>query len=140
MSPLLKAALAWILALALPMQGLAAATMLHCASSPAPQTVVQGHVDVNTHAHAGHHGVAAADADAAQHGAAHSAQASGDTADNGGHQCSACAACVAGAALPSAVSVVLPVETAGAMLLAAAPREFSVVLAGLERPPRSRLA
>ena len=136
MTPLLKAALAWTLALALPMQGLAAATMLHCASSPAPQAVVQASVDA--HEHAGHHG--AADADAPQHSAAHSAHAAGDAADNGGHQCSACAACVAGAALPSAVSVVLPVETAGTVLLAPSSHEFSVVLAGLERPPRSRLA
>ncbi len=131
MSSLLKTALVWILALALPMQALAAATMLHCSHQAAPQAAAA------VHEHAGHHGAAAADAGVVQ-GA--SVQHTTDAADGGKHQCSACAACVAGAALPSAVSVTPPTDAAGAMLSAPATRECSVVLAGLERPPRTPLA
>lgn len=131
MSVPLKFALAWILALALPMQALAAATMLHCAQGPLPQAAPA------LHAHVGHHDAAAAEAGMAHDTAAHHV---GNADDDGTHHCSACAACVAGAALPSAASVTLPIDAAGAQLVPPVSRECSVVLAGLERPPRSHLA
>jgi len=131
MSPLLKTALAWILALALPMQGLAAATMLHCALEPTSAAVPEAN------AHTGHHGAASADSAVVQDAAApHAAHHAGDAADHVGHQCSACAACVAGAVLPSAAPKVTPLDAGGTPLLAAAAHERSIVLAGLERPPR----
>ncbi len=139
MSSLIKTALVWFLALALPMQALAAAAMLHCSHASTQQAAAA------VHELAGHHAVAvgtglAHDATAHPAGDAGDAGDDGNHGTHGAHQCSACAACVAGAALPSAMLLTLPVEAAGAMLLALASRECSVVLAGLERPPRTYVA
>jgi hypothetical protein len=149
MSPLFRAALAWILALALPLQGLAAATMLNCAPEPGVRAAAAAQP------HAGHHGAAAhapavlhdpaalhdgaaAHVPAAGHG--HGAHAGDDAGADDAHQCSACAACVAGPALPSTVATSTPIDPACPVVQAPLPRLASVVLAGLERPPRSALA
>ncbi len=129
MSPLLKATLAWILALALPMQVLAAAAMLHCTPVPRPAAATQDH--------SGHHPAALGSTAGAHDHARHLA---GDAADSVAHKCSACAACAAGVALPSPVVSTTPIDPARPVLLAPLLRDASVVLAGLERPPRTRLA
>ena len=130
MSPLLKAALAWILVLALPLQTLAAATMLHCAAGSAPQAAeaMPEHAGQSAAAHG-----QATDDHAGMHH-------DGGTAAEDAHQCSACAACVAGAALPSSFVPGTPPVPASEPSTAPLLREASVVLAPLERPPRVVLA
>jgi hypothetical protein len=130
MLPLLKAALAWILVLALPLQTLAAATMLHCAAGSAPQAAAA------MPEHAGHSAAAAHGQAADNHAGM---QHDDGTAAEDAHQCSACAACVAGAALPSSVVTRTPPVPASEEAIAPLLREANVVLAPLERPPRSVL-
>ncbi|MBE7417955.1 MAG: hypothetical protein HS128_09380 [Ideonella sp.] len=102
----------WLLALALPLQGLAAATMLHCVPA----------ADAARHAAHEHHASMAHDGDA-------QIQV---------HKCSACAACSVGLALPSA-SHTLP-EPAVAPQAAPAPDggHAAFFTSGPERPPRAR--
>lgn len=155
----IRAMLVWLIVLAMPVQGFAAAGMLHCAvgqgtaagvaASTAAHTAVRS---VHPHAGAGAH--ARQDADAGAHtrhlaaasmGQMHDAatHASGSQADGSvspAHGCSACAACCAVLALPG--SIRLTVEPAGRLfgppgLPDAAP---SFVPPGLERPPRVRSA
>ncbi|NPC55611.1 DUF2946 family protein [Caenimonas soli] len=90
----LRMFLAWLLLLAIPLQGLAAASMLYCgpaAKAQAQQTEAahehHGH-DVHespavTHDHAKHHQAAP---DTGEH-------SSGSTLPDAGHKCSICAAC-----------------------------------------------
>jgi hypothetical protein len=155
----IRAMLFWLIVLAMPVQGFAAAGMLHCAvghgtaagvaasnaghtgaRSADPDADAGGHAqqDAGAGAHARHLG-------AAPNGQMHDAltHASGSQADgpvSSAHGCSACAACCAVLALPG--SIRLTVEPAGHLfgppgLADAAP---SFVPPGLERPPRVRSA
>jgi hypothetical protein len=123
----------WLLAVALPVQGLAAATMLHCAPQRSHTT--------SSSAPAGHehHGAAHAqqhhDASAHDHGSTSDHHASVKTPLQ---KCSACATCCIGVALPSsAQSVPEPLAAAGArpepVLVHAA-----FLTSGPDRPPRAR--
>lgn len=129
--------LVWLMALALPVQGLATAGSLHCSPPPArvhmqaqamPAAAAQGsaHAHLRTHAQtpahaAGHHGSPGA---AHEHG-------------HGGHTCSACAACCPAIGQPGR-AVDLPSAPLGGFaadtVQAASP---SFVPSGLERPPRA---
>ena len=133
----------WLLALAVPTQGLAAATMLHCAPAGGGAAGTAAH---GSHDHAGsaphHHGSAAADdahshaghpAAAADHGA------SGDTPSPGVHKCSACAACSVGLGLPSAAYVTPGAAAATAVLPAPAAPHVAFFTSGPDRPPRALL-
>lgn len=155
----LRVLMLWMLALALPLQGMAAVAMLHCASK-AP---VRHHAGIQAQAaaaeaaqggeqagHGGHvHGLHAGHAHHDQRvtGAAPDgpmAQASHDAslpasshAHAAGHSCSACAACCVALALPPAMPVLaaaLSAPTTAATLVAPSP---SFLTAGPERPPRS---
>jgi hypothetical protein len=155
----IRAMLVWLIVLAMPVQGFAAAGMLHCAvghgttagvaASKAAHTAVR-----SVHSHAGAGAYAQQDAGPGVHarhlgtapiGQMHDASthASGSQADgpvSSAHGCSACAACCAVLALPG--SIRLTVEPAGRLfgppgLADAAP---SFVPPGLERPPRVRSA
>lgn len=142
-----RSLLLWLLALALPMQGLAAAARMHCTGqaviSEAASTRhhADRHVDRHDHAHpnamanAAHQGHLDADAlghDAASHDGADSPRA--------GHSCSACAACHAPVGLPAAV-VVLPAPPMGGFAAATGVDPgASHVPAGLDRPPRTTQA
>jgi hypothetical protein len=130
-----RLALVWLMAMALPLQAVATTAMLLCASAPAHQ--VQSAHD---------HGASAATRGAKAQGAighptrAHhaGAQPAADLNADAQHQCSACASCCAGAAFAIAAIRVPaddPEREAAAPLLL---HEPSVVLSGLERPPRSR--
>nr|WP_246257918.1 hypothetical protein [Pararobbsia alpina] len=117
-----------LLALSLPAQSLAAATM-KCGSSHFGRDVASAqHADVNESTHLHHmHGVTMADG--VHHGDAHPA-----------HACSTCASCCFGAALP----VVLTVVTSADSVHFAVPSPPSVRVAsfltdGIERPPRISL-
>lgn len=117
-----RSLLVWLMALALPMQGLAAAASLHC--PPAHDRLhVQDAQALTSAADVAHMD--------AHHGAA--------THDHGGndHTCSACAACCPAIGLPGR-AVDLPSAPIGGFAAdAAQPASTSFVPAGLERPPRA---
>jgi hypothetical protein len=127
--PRLRSLMLWLVVLAVPLQGLAAATMLNCAAVHGPSSVALDHAGHGDHDHGSvavaAHGEAAADA-----GTAHAAD----------HKCSACAACHASAALPVAVPALPAVDTAQAHPVARASAAAPFLTGGLERPPRSRHA
>jgi hypothetical protein len=163
MSRWLKLLLTWMLALALPLQALAAGAMVHCG----------GHAGAGHHAPPGHaHGpqvTAAMPAEAAAHHAhAHAGGAPALTAERhaapglegpgqppadasapaaaepaSGHdatslhgKCSACAACCGVVALPSTAAAFGRVELDAAYAVASRPAPDGHVPAGDERPPR----
>lgn len=134
-----RSLLLWLLALALPMQGLAAAARMHCAGQAVVNEAASArhHADHHhqDHANAAHQGHLDADAmghDAASHDGADSPRA--------GHSCSACAACHAPVGLPAAV-VVLPAPPMGGFAAATGVDPgASHVPAGLDRPPRTTQA
>jgi hypothetical protein len=135
------------MALALPLQGMAAAGSWHC-------TPAHGHMHaagVGPMPAQSHGQVHAALPDHLVHAAAQVGSQAGDAAPDGaGSQelsgsfssakCSACAACCAAAALPADdVRIpVVPGDTFVAPARMAAPLSF--VPGGLDRPPRTRLA
>ena len=139
----------WMLVLAVPAQGLAAATMLHCGTghrhAPVSKAMAAEHA---AHGHAGHFehvGAAAADA-LPGHGAADTASAADEASDlhkiskQAKHKCSACASCCSGFALISTPAL-LPVSDLVTTVVAMAQAwAASVVIDGPERPPRSFLA
>lgn len=135
-----RSLLLWLLALALPMQGLAAAARMHCAAqtpmaTPAAVAPHAGHHSGHQAAHHGaHHGAhhAAMDVDGPAHG-----DGNGDAdLPRSAHSCSACAACHAPVGLPAAL-VMLPAPPMGGFMAATlADAGASHVPAGLDRPPR----
>jgi hypothetical protein len=129
----IKFVLVWLIALALPVQALASATMLHC--GPGHQRV-----------HAAQMGSApdvAAHHDHAQHQAAsgqqHDAGKTAALADLGKYKCSACAACGSGCALPSHMPVIEAPEFGATVFLAVVPAVEAFAVGGPDRPPRSVL-
>jgi hypothetical protein len=137
MRPLLKSLLLWLLALALPVQALAAAGMQHCGASHERMRVAPA-----AHAHA--HEEAAGGGHEHHHAAAPAAEAQDDHAGSGaglaGFSCSACAACCIALALPAAgVRSAAPPPEAYASALSAVPVP-PYVTGGLDRPPRGALA
>lgn len=134
----------WLLAAALPLQGLTAATMAACGvvhhghTSTISQTGTtsdrSGMADMHVHGH---------DASSVAHrhaGASHSHPEKIDNAAGGGHQCSACASCCLNAVAPSEA---ISFETATLTHHFASPVTRALaafVSEGLERPPRSFLA
>ncbi|MBT9501674.1 MAG: hypothetical protein IV092_10550 [Burkholderiaceae bacterium] len=130
MSKFWRIALAWLLAVALPIQGYAATTMLLC--GPAH------HQSSATHDHAMHeHGDAAMGHDGTgAHGEATEASPTpgGDKAQTG--KCSVCSSCCNAAAITASVvapAVVSPDLPEVVPVLIA---EERVIIGGLERPPR----
>jgi hypothetical protein len=134
-----------LLALALPLQGLAAATMLHCgpshharmASAPA------------AHDHAAHgHGAAggARSHDLATDGSAAVDAANQQTPDYLGDpslakaKCSACASCCSAVALPASVAEISAVQQHASRFPALSAQVEPVVTDSPDRPPRSFLA
>jgi len=147
MRKLIRLALLWLVALALPLQGVAAATMLHC--HPAH------HRDAASTAHDHHHGAADQRHDHALHGVshtgdltAHETQAADEDTSDGARgadslnkvSCSACAACSSGVALPTTPVFLSP----PALIHGPSPAlsfDAAVFLTdGPERPPRTPLA
>lgn len=140
-----RSALMWLLFLALPFQGLAAATMLGCgpvhermAATANAHAAAHSHAGDHAHRHAGD---THADADAH---AGHGAQAAGGSDDAVAHhlgplgklKCSACAACCVGAALPTAEVAVAAVPPAFTPALFVKPQHVDFLSGTLDRPPR----
>jgi len=132
--------LIWLLALALPIQGLAAATMVNC-------SIGHEHHDTAPAASgAAGHGVAPYHA----HGAGLTHQMHAHATDSGDqhaanddgapilHKCSACAACCMGLALPSAGSSAPELPLAAAVALPTpAVHAVAFLTGGPDRPPRA---
>lgn len=146
MPRLLRTLLMWLLALALPVQGFAAASMAGCGAR---------HGVAAVHSHAmGMHGHAA---QLAHHAHGHLANAMAQAghshhADEGatsGHHhdgkfsktsCSACASCCMSAALPATLVVFEATRVRDTFVSLAPQPVASFVSGGLERPPRPVLA
>lgn len=130
------AAVVWLLIVAIPVQGLAATAMTHCGArhSGAVAATLVDHA-LHDHAAAWHDG-------ASHHSAHQHASASDgpvDTSDlkhDGYVKCSACAACCLGLALPSSLSVLLPVLPSVAANCGVFSSALEVIVTGPERPPR----
>jgi hypothetical protein len=142
MNRIFKIWLLWLLIMAIPVQGLAAAAMLSCGSAHAasPQAA---------HVHIGH-----SQSDAMDHHHHHDTASSGHASDevmdapaghgsSGQHKhtissCSACAACCLGAAVIPSGLALIPIYTS-VELVAVSPSQFVTghIPAGLERPPRT---
>ena len=131
MSQLVRSLFVWLLVLALPTQGWAAATMASCNQhhSASSHAADDGHV---AHAH-GDHGHALADAAGGTPIDAESAHASA-------HTCSACAACCSVGALPSPVLTVPEGAAAPTVFAALQPSVGIFAADGPERPPRQACA
>jgi hypothetical protein len=129
----LKFLLVWLIALALPVQALASATMLHCgpshqrmhASQMGTAPPASAHRD-----HAQHQAAAAPQNDAGQ---------AAPTADLGKYKCSACAACGSGCALPSRMPLVAAPEFGATLFIAVVPAVEAFAVDGPDRPPRNIL-
>lgn len=133
----LRTAVTWLIALALPLQGLAAATMLSCGPGHhrmAAVTAAEPVVDD----HAAHENHAAAAASAKHHTGS---SGSADDPSKSLHElakfkCSACAACCVATLLPSAgVTFDPPKQTAQLVWPALVP-SAQFLTSGPERPPR----
>lgn len=138
MSVVFRTLLALLLAVAIPMQGMAAAAMLHCGPSHHRSAVVQSSAhDDSAHEHSGHQVEGASVEAAGNHGAGDAPNGLGDASQA---KCSACANCCSYAAMPNAVSS-LAEPRLEAVGFIASPQSFVPVdLSGLKRPPRSILA
>lgn len=127
----------WLLLLALPLQGFAAATLRHCGSGQhqRPAAVAAGPAATH-HAAAGHaqaqahHATAGAPTAQHQHAAGKAALAT--------TKCSACAACCMGVALPAAAPALVAVAPAMPPAGPVATRHVDFLADGLDRPPRLR--
>ncbi len=133
MSSVIRPWLIWLMLLALPLQGLAAATMLWCdtlgthrqtTTAMAPELAGSPHDCVHGHA---------APAESAPDAAAVIA----DAGHHGGHgACSACATCCAAFALPASLTLLSGVEPGNDPLRGPAAGAASYTTDGPERPPR----
>ena len=158
MVQLLRTVLIWLVAFAIPAQGMAAAAMLHCGPHHHDATAAQ----TKDHAHLGDLGLAPAAP--ATHGHAAHAVADADVADNVGRnsampdaastaligkstaatkatgstyqKCSACASCCAGMALPSAAVMTPAIDPVREVTVLPKSWAASIVIDGPERPPR----
>lgn len=118
-----------LLVLAIPVQGLAAATILSCGSlhddSRSTSAATTGHIHGNDHQH--HHDMAG------------DATPSDDTfAKHTVSSCSACAACcIGGAVLPTGLAWKTGHDRSEAVIVSPSTLITGYIPAGLERPPRS---
>lgn len=113
-----------VLAIALPMQGMAAA-MMSCSAGR------HDHGSAQVQAHQGH-----------DHAGTHltTAEGKGEPGKATGHKCSACAACCAGAVAPSPSIVFESVKLTDHFAPLVARSIPAFVTEGLERPPRAASA
>ncbi len=147
----LRLLVVWFIALALPVQGVASATMAHCgprhqpmhmaAGAPGVPQAAQPHAADVAHAHHPHR---PHDEGAAAHStghpepAPHAAAEPGKFTDLGTYKCSSCASCCAGTALTSAMPEVPDSEPAPTVFAEATVTVTVDPFAsdGPDRPPR----
>lgn len=142
MSRLVRLTLLWLLAAALPLQGLSAATMLSCAGGQhdhaVSQVLNQVHGSSAAAAHSHTHAVQVSQHQPA--GTDHTQPEKSGLDKAGAHKCSACASCCLNAVLHTEAVVfdTAKLPDSYAPLVARAPGTH--VTEGLERPPRLFLA
>ena len=137
-----RLAVMWLLALALPLQGLSAATMAACADGHHERAASHGV------AHTHHHDATAALADehvggASLHshaGADHTHAAKTGFGTDVSHKCSACASCCTSAGVPSEAMAFEPVKLTEHFAPFAVRSVPAFLSGGLERPPRAIFA
>ena len=140
MQRLVRLALMVLLAIALPMQGFAAATMISCGAGQHEHAPGQGLAHSHAGAGAVHPHSHASEADSHAGAFDHSAAGKTDIAKSGMHKCSACASCCTSAAVPSRAIVFSSVKLPDHYAPLAARSVPAPVTEGLERPPRAVLA
>jgi len=140
MHRLVRFALMLLLAIALPMQGFAATTMISCSAGQHDHAA--GHGPAHSHAGADerHRHSHAGEADTHAGAVDHSPAGKTDIAKGGVHKCSACALCCTSAAVPSQAIVFSSVKLTDHFAPLAARSVPAFVAEGLERPPRALLA
>ena len=142
MSRLIRLTLLWLLAAALPLQGLSAATMLSCAGGQHDHaaTPVLNHSHGSSAAAARSHTHAVQVSQHEHAGADHTQTEKSGLGKSGAHKCSACASCCLNAVLQTEAVVfdTAKLPDSYAPLVARAP--VTHVTEGLERPPRLFLA
>lgn len=133
-SKLWRLMLAWLLAMALPLQGYAAHALMLCgpAHHQSPLVTTQA---TAAHEHHGEH---------ADHAAHHAEPAQADDAEQaqpGGHAgaCSVCASCCNAAALVTSLPVADFLPPAPVAVATVPVAHARVLTGGLERPPRTDL-
>ncbi|HSB98949.1 MAG TPA: hypothetical protein VLE45_03475 [Burkholderiaceae bacterium] len=131
----------WLLALALPLQGVAAATMAHCAPMRGDATSVSGHEHAAPRSVPHHHHDAATDTapSHAAHGVASADDTGGQDVTSSLHKCSACAACCIGLGLPSTAFALPQPPVASSVPAAPSAHDVAFFTSGPERPPRPQL-
>jgi hypothetical protein len=148
MGLLIRALLIWLLVLAVPAQGAAAATMAFCgpnhhgggAAAQMQTAAPAGHAHQDDAAAQGHeHPQAAALADEEPAASAVSS-ASAKVGDAGTHKCSACASCCSVGAILNSVPVVLAPVFTPTVFSAVVPSVDAFAADGPDRPPRLVLA
>ena len=142
MGRLLRFGLLWVLAVAMPLQALAAADMLGCAGhhQAAADRSMPTQEDTAGHgAHHPHHVGSATTADESMAGPTMAAPGDGGETPlhAAGHSCSACAACCAGFALLNAPVTVVAPEPAAGVGKGSSPQAASALEDAPERPPRA---
>lgn len=134
-----RIAVMWLLAVAIPVQGVAAASMLGCGPAHRTEAVAASSHQQDGQHHTGH----AADLGDSEQQAADDTATPQPTAS--AHQqlakdkCSACAACCVSAALPSAVAAFEPAKVSANFFAASAVAGVIFLTGGLDRPPRTSL-
>lgn len=156
----IRAALALLVVLAIPVQGFAAATLSSCgprhegtaggAAAHVHDAAAGSHVHARGERHAAQAAATSdsfdaaasgrASADAGQAVDAPDADGSARLGSLANHTCSACAACCIGSALPAAPLVVAVARTASEAIPSRHEPSVDFVVERLEHPPRSFLA
>jgi len=134
----------WLVALALPVQAIASATMAHCGQSHQRMHTAQAdsHRQVSPgHDHVGHDGASQHQHDAAEAAASgHDVAQADNFTDLGTYKCSACASCCSVCALLSTMPQLAAPEFMPAVFAAVVLAVDPFAADGLERPPRIDLA
>lgn len=136
----------WLLLIALPLQGFAAATMINCGPNHHRMLAALAGTSPESHHHAmtGDH----------QHEASAAGAVHADSAEDGEHgassghhldkltkfKCSACAACCMGAAMPTAALVIATLSPAVMTATSVSAPHVDFLSDGVDRPPRLLLA
>lgn len=133
-----------VMVLVLPVQGVAASAMMHCAGGSMPVRTVAAPTGQQADDHAQHHHGAAAEQSLQADGADPTDRAgtthSADDPAPPGHKCSACSACCAGMGLPASVAPLSVPELSCTPAWVSATSSLTFIASGPERPPRQTLA
>jgi hypothetical protein len=151
MNRVLRALLLWVMVIAMPLQGLAASTMLFCEISHGrmtqdttaePPAMNPGSVPSIAHHHTdGHHGAhVAPEGTGDDDWASHADRDTNPSPAQDSRNCSACAACCVGLALPARFVQSQACCLAEPMPAAAVTPLSTRLPDGLDRPPRSTSA